>query len=307
VGTGLSYTKKNDGYANSDAAVNDHFYKFLTGFFNLHDRFTYMKDGKRFTRKFFISGESHAGHYIPSMAAFIRQKNAATASSTSIGAGQLFIDIQGIALGNPWIDPMNQYDVSDFAHGLGIISHGQRNRLKEMERQCQNHLKQGKFNTKVCFDLLDDVVDSSSLPGSLKVLMYDARKYVTHTQVFPPGHEAVEKYLNRPDVRVAIHATSTPHKYVECADPPFNALSHQDGKGVTKELVEILDSGLRVLVYSGQFDLICHHLGTEKALQNLAWSGQGDWLKAQPGVWIINKQPAGYMKAFKNLQYLLGE
>jgi carboxypeptidase C (cathepsin A) len=76
---------------------------------------------------------------------------------------------------------------------------------------------------------------------------------------------------------------------------------------VTAELSELLNGGLRVLVYSGQFDMICHHLGTEKALEQLEWSGRGDWLRAQSGVWLLEKQPAGYMKAFKNLQYLRGE
>ena len=40
----------------------------------------------------------------------------------------------GIALGNPWIDPKNQYDVSEFAHGLGLISIGQKNKLQEQNK-----------------------------------------------------------------------------------------------------------------------------------------------------------------------------
>ena len=29
---------------------------------------------------------------------------------------------------------------------------------------------------------------------------------------------------------------------------------------------------MKVLIYSGQFDLVCHHLGTEKMLDALPWS-----------------------------------
>ena len=65
--------------------------------------------------------------------------------------------------------------MSEFAHGHGLITIGQRNRLKEKNRECRALLRDGKYNQKVCFDLLDDVVDSSSLSGSHKVLMYDAR------------------------------------------------------------------------------------------------------------------------------------
>jgi carboxypeptidase C (cathepsin A) len=136
--------------------------------------------------------------------------------------------------------------------------------------------------------------------------MYDTRRFVKSTSVFPPGHEAVEKYLNRPEVRKAIHAIDTPHRYVECSDPPFNALSHQDGKGVTNELINLLNNDVRVLIYSGQYDMICNHLGTEKALLELAWKDQASYLATQPGVWIVDRQPAGYIKAFKNLQHLIG-
>jgi hypothetical protein len=31
---------------------------------------------------------------------------------------------------------------------------------------------------------------------------------------------------------------------------------------------------MRVLLFSGQFDVICNHLGTEKFLAKLEWSGK---------------------------------
>jgi hypothetical protein len=96
-----------------------------------------------------------------------------------------------------------------------------------MNNECKSSLSQGIFNQKICFSLLDDIIDSSGVNGARKVLMYDARKWVHNTGVFPPGHEALEVYLNRADVRKAIHADTSNHKYVECADPPFLALTHQ--------------------------------------------------------------------------------
>lgn len=299
VGTGLSYTIARDGYATNDDVINDHFYKFLVAFFTLHDRYTTTKNGRKVTRPLFLTGESHAGHYIPSMAAYIQRQNA------KVSPTDLIISLEGVALGNPWTDPANQYDPSEFARGFGLISQGQRNKLEVLDAECQKLLKAGRFNQRVCFSLLDDVVDSTSTQSSHKVLMYDARRFVHSTSQFPPGHEAVETYLNRQDVKEAIHATGTPQRYVECADPPYNALSYQDGKGVTSELAEILNNGLHVLVYSGQYDIICNHLGTDKMLRMLSWSGQADWLKAQSGVWLVDKQPAGYVQSFKNLQSLL--
>lgn len=209
-------------------------------------------------------------------------------------------------LGNPWIEPYYQYDTSDFAHGLGFITLGQKTRLKELEVNCRNLLRQKRYNQNVCFSLLDRVIDASTTTGNEKLLMYDARKYVHNTRSFPPGRDIVEKYLNRNDVKQALHATSTPNKYVECADPPFYALSHQDGLGVSSELTYVLNSNIRVLIYSGQYDIVCNHIGTEKVLNSLLWDAQESWLKTVPHVWVVDKKPAGYLKTYKNLQSLLG-
>jgi carboxypeptidase D len=300
VGTGLSYTMNRNKYPRNDDEVNNDFIRFLDDFFRLHSRYVSIVNGKKTTRRLLFAGESHAGHYIPSIVAAIIKRNIAAASPEYI------IPIEGIALGNPWIDPYHQYDASDIAHGLGIISIGQKVMLKEMERTCQENIRLGKLNTRVCFNLVDDIIDSSSARGAAKVLLYDSRKYSTHARSFPPGHTEIESYLNRPEVRVAIHATSCPHKYVECADNPYNALSHQDAKGVTNELTMVLEQGIRVLIYAGQYDLICNHIGVEKALLYLPWSHKDDWNKAQPGVWLLDNQPAGYSKSYQNLQYLRG-
>lgn len=300
VGTGLSYTMSRNGYPTSDDAVNTHFIIFLEEFFKLHSRFTFVDEtNKRFTRKLIFAGESHAGHFIPSIIAAILKHNAISTKDS------LFIQVDGAAIGNPWIDPFHQYAAAEIAHGLGLITLGQKYHLNEMEKVCQENIKKGKFNTRVCFNLLDDIIESSSIGGTNRVLMYDSRKY-TVSSSFPPGHETIELYLNQPRVRQAIHAEHCPHKYVECADNPYNALAHQDGKGVTKELSDILNAGIRILVYAGQYDLICNHVGTEKALMLLKWNGAEDWIRAQPGIWIMNKNPVGYSKNFKNLNYIRG-
>jgi carboxypeptidase C (cathepsin A) len=162
----MSYSLMND-YAGSDEAINNHFYIFLQKFLTLHDRYTSVQNGIRVSRDFYMSGESHAGHYIPTMAAYVHRKNEELVGP--LKSDSIRIAIKGIALGNPWTDPFNQYDVSDFAHGMGLITQGQKNRLKEVNRECKNQLKMGNYNQKSCFSLLDDVVDSSSLAGSHKV------------------------------------------------------------------------------------------------------------------------------------------
>lgn len=304
VGTGLSYTLKKDGYAKNDAMINAAFYKFLQKFFALHPQLVSSDGNMRTTTKIIFTGESHAGHYIPSMTDYILNQNEDVRTGKS---NNIVLRIDGLALGNPWIDPYNQYDVSELGHGLGLVSIGQMYKLKEQEQNCRRFLNQKSYNQRTCFSLLDGVVDASATGGSLKVLMYDARRFVPNPHVFPPGHEALERYLNRPEVRKAINAAHTPHRYVECADPPFYALIHQDGVGVTKELARVLNADVRVLIYSGQFDLVCNHISTEKALYQLEWKGLSGWQSAERAVWLASNKPSGYLTSYNNLQSLLGK
>lgn len=197
VGTGLSFTDNaRRGLARSDDEVAEHFYIFLMNFLELHSRFVHVKGGKRVSRGIVFAGESHAGHYIPSIIELILRRNAEARGK------QIVVTIKGAALGNPWIDPYSQYDVSDFALGAGLISFSQLNTLKEKEAQCHALLLLKRFNERVCTSLLDDVVDatSSAAAGHRKILPYDARKFEDPAQRFPPGHERVEEYMNRPDV-----------------------------------------------------------------------------------------------------------
>jgi carboxypeptidase D len=313
VGTGFSFTKQKNGYAKNDEMINSHFYKFLLNFFKLHARYSSSSNSPSKSRTVYFTGESHAGHFIPTIVSYILKKNDELSSLSSLGGNSgeittgIMIDIQGIALGNPWIDPINQYNPAEYAHGLGLLTSGQVNKLKEQDNKCRRLLTSGNYNSNICISLLDHVIDSTTLNGHHRLLMYDIRKFLHNPHIFPPGHETLEKYLNRKDVKTALHVLETPQKFQECTDPPYYALSHQDGKGVMNEIQYLLERGnLDLLIYNGQYDLICNHLNIEQSLDLFNWSGRNDWLNAKPGVWAMNKKPAGYVRQAKNLQTLLG-
>lgn len=212
VGTGLSYTKKRNGFPTNDDEVNQHFISFLDAFFKLHSKYIIDTDqisaevSVLKTRAVYFSGESHAGHYIPSIMAAILKRNSLVNEQLNkmlkkekgldnvLENVNIIIDAKGCALGNPWIDPYHQYDASEISHGLGLISLAQKYSLKDTEKICQENLRNGKLNTRVCFSLLDDIIDSSTVSGSRKVLIYDSRKYMMNSAGFPPG---MQKHYNK--------------------------------------------------------------------------------------------------------------
>lgn len=309
VGTGISFTTSGK-YPTNDKEVNIDFYYFLQEFLTLHaDKFL---EGNTMSRNLFFAGESHAGHYIPSMMNYIQKQNKKSP--------RIVIPLSGAAIGNGWVDPWFQYSAHDAAYGYSLIGMGQKRSLEEKERQCQDDLSRGKYTSGTCFALLDDVVDNSQGKGSgYMVSHYDYRKWEQKSKPreFPPGHNDVEAYLgglgsvssDYTEVLKSVHSLPSieaGQRYRECTDPPYNALKHQDGLGVTADVVDLLNEGVTLLFFNGVNDLICNHVGNEITVENFKWNHQNDFLVSKRYGWRSPStgQLGGYMRAYKNLMYL---
>mmetsp|Transcript_9935 Transcript_9935/g.18659 ORF Transcript_9935/g.18659 Transcript_9935/m.18659 type:complete len:697 (+) Transcript_9935:227-2317(+) len=342
VGTGLSFTKLGN-YCKNDLEIDIDFHLFLENFMVVYkdlflksDQEKLMTDdGKemeqyRMKRPFYFSGESHAGHYIPSMMDYILKKNDETSSKS---APLVKFDLKGGAIGNGWVDPYYQYSASDVAYGAALIDLAQKEELDKREIECRKDLNEGKLASGTCFDLLSDVInDSAGRSAKKKVSVYDNRLWENKgvSRDFPPGHKYVEKYLggwsgksypsdmtiDYKDVLKAIHADESiaaKQRFEECTDPPYNALAGQDGLGVRDEVVAILShrDNPRLLFFNGVNDMICNHVGNERLLDNLPWAHQKEWTLSTRYVWdplpdrgTGTDEPAGYMKQFENLLFL---
>jgi cathepsin A (carboxypeptidase C) len=74
---------------------------------------------------------------------------------------------------------------------------------------------------------------------------------------------------------------------------------------LSPKVTDILESGLDVLVYSGDKDFICNWRGGEAWTHEVNWSGKSDFNSADYKGWTISgSQVAGDLKEFKNLKFL---
>ena len=337
VGTGLSFTKKKN-YCKTDEQIDIDFHLFLENFMLVHEKeFLIPPEGgeeegqtdtqRKMSRPLYFSGESHAGHYIPSMMDHILKRND---DENSNSKPRVLMNLAGAAIGNGWTDPVYQYAAAEAAYGIGMIDLAQKEALDIEEEICQEQLRKGKFTSKQCDNLLNKVISGShGASGKTKVSVYDNRKWESKSgeRDFPPGHKNVEAYLggwqngagypdnmkvNYKDVLKDIHAdesVAAKQRYEECTDPPYYALSGQDGKGVVNEVVTILEHGSkpRLLFFNGVNDFICNHVGNERMLMNLPWSHKNEWNLSKRYVWDAfpgAEEPAGYMKEYSNLSFL---
>lgn len=314
VGTGLSFTRSGM-YAKNDYEVNTDFTYFLEEFLMFHKNLFLLEGTMEMNKKLFFSGESHAGHYIPSMMDFIIRKQ----------DGRVKIHIGGAAIGNGWIDPYHQYSAAEAAYGMGLISLGQKSHFDAMEKQCQENLTNGIHNSQPCYNLLDMIVEQShGVSAKTQVSMYDYTKIEVKNRPrsFPEGHEVIEAYLGGltpprngkwdvdfQEVLRAIHASESfdaNQHYRECTDPPYEALSHQDGEGVSEEIARLLEANVRLMFFNGMRDLVCNHISMDRALLKLPWSQATSWAIAGRSTWALSSDqlPAAYVQEHGSLLYL---
>jgi carboxypeptidase D len=318
VGTGLSFTTDpQNGYPNNDEKVNIDFYYFLQTFLTLHaDKF--------------VGAPTTNAIPLASMIHYILQQN----DKNHDNKRNVQIRVAGAAIGNGWMDPFYQYAAAEAAFGHGILGRAQVAALQQDEVKCQAALQQHQYRSSICFGLLDNVVDEShGSSAATRVSQYDVRvsEHKHGARSFPYGHKIVETYLGgfalsssehgggtmdssiSTSVLEALHATAATtagQRYEECTDPPYNALSQWDGLGVVPDIIAILQHSTkpRLLFFNGIQDLICNHVGNEKALENIEWQYQTEWIQAQRYAWISTHEEqnkvSGYIKEYQNLSFL---
>ncbi|KAJ7034608.1 alpha/beta-hydrolase [Mycena alexandri] len=239
------------------------------------------------SREFILATESYGGHYGPEFADYFQIQN------NLIAAGKLSgvqIKLGALLINNGWIDPLiqnQQYiNFAQNAPGYGAIqsaatikkmntTYFESNGCLAQQTACYNAgnsstsasicLKADNF----CATLFEDAV------GNLDP--YDLRQ--SSAAAFPP--EYYVNFLGIASVKTAIGATSS--TYSECPDAPFEKIENtgDDARTFLPQLAAVVDSGIRVLIWAGDADIICNWLGNQAAVLAMNWSGKAQ-LAATP-------------------------
>jgi len=294
IGTGLSIVE-NKRYAQNQTEVTAMFFAFFDRFLDIHPE---LKG-----RPLYFSGESYAGHYIPFFAMHaIRNPK---------------YNLAGLAIGNGWSHPMSQIrSFPDFAYHAGFLSTPEYQPLIELADRCVAAMirQQEKYGEgegggqdveEACDAIITYVLAASGETDKGLVNMYDYREYTLAygTKNWPPVDTAPGKYLNSHAVRSALHAPNR-EKWTICSARAGEALLG-DYMTPSRHLLSQLVERVPVLMYSGQFDFVCNHLGTEELLTGMPWSGQAAFQHTARHTWVVNERTAGYARSHGHLTYLL--
>lgn len=229
-------------------------------------------------------------------------------------------NLSGLLIGNGWISGPDQYiSYIPFAYEAGILQAGsEADRTATRQQQdCLKALNEpgaaDKIDVAVCESVMQEILRNtqSSPADQACVNMYDVRlrdSYPSCGMNWPPDLAQVKPYLRRDDVKKALHINVDKKTgWVECNNQVGAAFTAKNSKPSMQLLPDLLEK-MPIVLFSGDKDMICNHIGTENLINNLKFNGgtgmQSDGMTSMKHDWTFEGEPAGQYQTARNLTYL---
>ncbi|KAJ7596544.1 serine carboxypeptidase [Mycena floridula] len=306
VGVGFSYADHGESVGTTQEAAKD-VAAFVTVFFEHFSKFK--------GRPFHLSGESYGGRYLPLFALEIYDQN-----SKLEATGLVPINLTSIMIGNGYTDFINQilsvYDMlCTSASMFPLLDIATCVRRKQLMPRCK------KWMQEACFDQFEAIncqaavgfcsgelqpYPSSTNPG-LGLNPYDIREKCTFTMdsLCYPLLKHTTSYLNTEKIKKMIGVDPAAGKF-RLASIPVNAAfeSNMDGLRPTAlHVAALLERGIQVLIYVGNFDLACNWVGNQRWTLALEWSGKEEFNALPLREWTVDGKRAGLTRSAKGLTF----
>lgn len=104
------------------------------------------------------------------------------------------------------------------------------------------------------------------------------------------------KYLNQASVKEELGVKKT---WVECNHDVYGEMLGDWMLNYQDDVDLLIKDGIRVLIYAGNYDLICNWLGNRRWVDTLEWDGAAEWKSSDDFDWNVNGEYAGKAKETK--------
>ncbi|KAL3828493.1 hypothetical protein ACJIZ3_017295 [Penstemon smallii] len=289
TGTGFSYSSNRDDIRSSSEEAGVDFADFLQAFFEKHPQ--YAKND------FYITGESYAGHYIPAFAAEVQQRNK--------NKQGIYINLKGLAIGNGLTNPGIQYNAyTDYALQMKLIDKTTYDDLSQYVSTCQSEIKDcGSNGSSACFEAYRDCNqvfnELVSVLGNINY--YDVRKECVGSLCYDFSN--AENFLNDKSVKKALGVEGD-IAFISCSTTVYDAMTGDWVKNFEVGIPSLLRDGVKLLIYAGEYDLICNWLGNSRWVDSMEWYGRRQFLSALTVPFTVDGVEAGLQKSYGPLTFL---
>lgn len=289
VNVGYSYSSQS---VSNTVSAGEDVYAFLELFFKQFPEYA--------ERDFHIAGESYGGHYIPVFAAEILSHEDRSFNLTSV------------MIGNGLTDPLTQYEYyQPMACGKG----GEPAVLEP--EVCESQAEA----IPRCLSLIESCYESGSVWSCVPATIYcnngqmgpyqktgrnvyDIREMCKGSNLCYEQLQYIDDYLNLPEVKTSLGVEVD--EYQSCNfDVNRNFMFAGDWmQPYFKKVIDLLESGLPVLIYAGDKDFICNWLGNQAWADKLEWSGHAKFAALPIRTWTVGKAAAGEVKNYAHFTFL---
>lgn len=303
---GVGFSKMGD---KSNNKTNDQ----ITAHDNLVALLQFFRDFPEFkNHDFYITGESYAGIYVPTLAYNILLYNSYTLFDK--------INLQGIAVGNGVTDWNIDCDPAfiKWAWTHSLFNYYWYDRITEDCGRIDDKAGFSDLNSKPCQDDIATIYDTV-VPGINIYNIYgpcihnneetakkDHRIYFSwlfkknpKLEVIPPccAWKGAYEYFRNSTVREAFHIPADAPVWEFCVDLDY----HDDFQhGSLYTYPHLIKSGLRVMVYSGDTDGSVPFIGSREWIQEKLNLG----VKRDYASWWVDNQVAGYNIEYDGLTFV---
>ncbi|EGZ17081.1 hypothetical protein PHYSODRAFT_502569 [Phytophthora sojae] len=300
---GFSYSTTAEDDESTDERVDESIFWFLQEFLKKHPELQ--------GRALFLVGESYGGHFVSSAAHFILAKQRESVSAESIA-----INLQGIAIGNGLVDPVEVFthfvNMTSNVYNITLVGEPQLAAMESALAHCRDLMTRCQSNTSMCGvaglycqqTQLLPLLRAHRNPYDIRQKCQTSLSNATKCMLKVPK---IKAYLDLPKVRefLGVHPSRTEwillNRTINAAffsAPSFSGYLSMGGK-----LANLLNSGLRVLLYAGDADILCNIYATEATAKKLKWSGATNFNSAPERAYTTSSG-FGILQSYSHLTFV---
>jgi len=283
VGAGFSYTEDDAGYSNNMVDVGTNLYEALIQFLTLFPELQ--------SKPLFITGESYAGKYVPTLGHFIHMNNP---------SATLKVNLSGLAWGNGFTDPPLMMDYHSHLFQIGLLDEMGKIEFEAAEAKILSLIALNRWKD-AAYAYGDMIAGDPLKPYNTLFTNLTGFTYVYNYLYQAETPRYWIDYVSQKNVSDALHVYGRPYnRGNEVKEHFLNDLLKS-----VKPWVEELLNEYRVLIYIGQLDCLIPSKQVHDYMRTLVFPGALEYKTSKRYKWMVGDTIGGYVRTGGHLTDLV--
>ncbi|KAF2318483.1 hypothetical protein GH714_008203 [Hevea brasiliensis] len=201
-------------------------------------------------------------------------------------SNDLYDFLQGFAIGNGLTDPAIQHGAyHDYALDMGLIKKSDYDLFNKVLPVCEMGIK-----------LCGNLINFSYLPLENPWPASFCQAQMAQSHAWPLILFAAKSVRDSHDVGDI--------SFVSCGPTVHQALLMDRMRNLEPGIPALLEYGIKMLVYAGEYDLICNWLGNSRWIHAMEWSGQKDFVASPEVPFEVDGSEGGVLRSHGPFAFL---